>query len=44
MKHETLVSDDLWEAIEPFLSKELLPAGGLATGVATAPSAEPPMA
>ena len=22
MKHETLVPDDLWEAIEPFLPKE----------------------
>ncbi len=22
MKHETLVSDDLWEAVEPFLPKE----------------------
>ena len=22
MKHKTLVSDDLWEAVEPFLPKE----------------------
>src|ERR671918_460881 len=29
MKHQTLVSDDLWEAVEPFLPKELpKPKGG----------------
>ncbi len=29
MKHEALVSDDLWEAIEPFLPEELpKPKGG----------------